>query len=143
MSLHSASWRVHCSAVDDLSVIEDSIQWLAGEGAEISRERSKSHHGAPQMLIEASIGRKKGAKQSFLRMGAVALSDLRSAGIADLIDEDKALHVRVDVDELVQGRISLATKKTRKFAVKGRFKIESYPGQDPVEILIQLIDDIV
>jgi RNA binding exosome subunit len=119
------------------------MQWLAGEGAKISRERSKSHHGAPQMLIEASIDRKKGAKQAFLRMGAAALSDLRSAGIADLIDEDKALHVRVDIDELVQGRISLATGKARKFAVKGRFKIESYPGQEPVEILNQLIDDIV
>nr|AIF15943.1 hypothetical protein [uncultured marine group II/III euryarchaeote KM3_72_A06] len=129
--------------MDDLSVIEDSMQWLAGEGAEISRERSKSHHGAPQMMIEASIDRKKGAKQAFLRMGVAALSDLRSAGIADLIDEDKALHVRIDIDELVQGRISLATGKSRKFAVKGRFKIESYPGQEPVEILNQLIDDIV
>ena len=58
-------------------------------------------------------------------------------------DEDKALHVRIDIDELVQGRISLATGKSRKFAVKGRFKIESYPGQEPVEILNQLIDDIV
>ena len=76
-------------------------------------------------------------------MGVAALSDLRSAGIADLIDEDKALHVRIDIDELVQGRISLATGKSRKFAVKGRFKIESYPGQEPVEILNQLIDDIV
>jgi RNA binding exosome subunit len=76
-------------------------------------------------------------------MGAGTLSDLRSAGIADLIDEDKTLHVRIDIDELVQGRISLATEKTRKFAVKGRFKIESYPGQEPVEILNQLIDDIV
>jgi RNA binding exosome subunit len=95
------------------------------------------------MLIEASIDRKKGAKQAFLRMGSVVLSDLRSSGIADLIDEDKTLHVRVDIDELVQGRISLATGKARKFAVKGRFKIESYPGQEPVEILNQLIDDIV
>jgi RNA binding exosome subunit len=129
--------------VDDLSLIEDSMQWLAGEGAKISRERSKSHHGAPQILIEASIDRKKGAKQAFLRMGAGTLSDLRSAGIADLIDEDKTLHVRIAIDELVQGRISLATEKTRKFAVKGRFKIESYPGQEPVEILNQLIDDIV
>jgi hypothetical protein len=37
----------------------------------------------------------------------------------------------------------LAAGKARKFAVKGRFKIESYPGQEPVEIINQLIDDIV
>ena len=119
------------------------MQWLAGEGAKISRERSKSHQRAPQMSIEARIDRKKGAKLSFLRMGDVVLSDVTSSGIAVLIDEDKTLHVRIDIDELVQGRISLATEKTRKFAVKGRFKIESYPGQAPVEILNQLIDDIV
>ena len=119
------------------------MQWLAGEGAKISRERSKSHHGAPQILIEASIGRKKGAKQAFLRMGADQNWDGKAFQIADVMDEDKMRHVRVDVDELVQGRISLATGKARKFAVIGRCKIESYPGQEPVEILNQLIDDIV
>tara|TARA_B100000029_G_C17537624_1_gene945464 strand:+ start:192 stop:641 length:450 start_codon:yes stop_codon:yes gene_type:complete len=139
MSLHSASWSVHCSAVDDISLIEESLQWLAGEEAEYSRERSKSHHGAPQLSLSASIIRKKAAKQAFSRLGTEVLEALQTTGIESLIDDDKTLHVRLDIDELVRGRVILATGSARKFAAKGRFKIEAYPGQEPVEIVNELI----
>lgn len=142
MSLHSASWRVHCSAVDDISLIEDSLHWLAGEEAEFSRERSKSHHGAPQMTLWADISRKKAAKQAFSNLGPSVLTQLKNNGIEQLIDDDKILHIRLDLDELVRGRIGLATGSARNFAVKGRFKIEAYPGQEPVEIINDLIEKI-
>ncbi len=141
MSLHSASWSVHCSAVDDISLIEESLLWLAGEEAEFSRERTKSHHGAPQLTLSASITRKKAAKQAFARLGDESLAALQKNGIESLIDDDKTLHLRLDIDDLVRGKISLATGPSRKFGVKGRFKIEVYPGQEPVEIVNQLIAD--
>ena len=140
MSLHSASFSVHCSAVDDISLIEESLQWLAGPEAEFIRERSKSHHGAPQLTLSANITRKKTAKEAFTRLGSVALTSLQQGGLAELIDDDKNLHVRLDIDELVCGRVSIARGQSRKFAVKGRFKIEAYPGQQPLEIVNELID---
>jgi len=32
MGLHSATWRIHASAVADLGLLEGSLRWLAGDG---------------------------------------------------------------------------------------------------------------
>ena len=35
MGLHSARWRVHASAVDDVPLIQESLVWLTGDSCEI------------------------------------------------------------------------------------------------------------
>ncbi|HIH80702.1 MAG TPA: hypothetical protein HA303_05730, partial [Candidatus Thalassarchaeaceae archaeon] len=73
MSLHSAVWRVHCSAVDDLGLIENALLSLSNGQGEVIHEKSKSYHGAPQTLLELTISRKKNAKESFLSLGREVL----------------------------------------------------------------------
>ena len=55
------------------------------------------------------------------------------------IDEDKVFHIRLSLSSFVAGNIRLAEGIERKSAVKGRYKIESYPGQEPREVLLELI----
>ncbi|HJM29719.1 MAG: RNA-binding domain-containing protein [Candidatus Thalassarchaeaceae archaeon] len=141
MSLHSAVWRVHCSAVDDLGLIENALLSLSNGQGEVIHEKSKSYHGAPQTLLELTISRKKNAKESFLSLGREVLETIIEGDIATYIDEDKTLHLRLDIDELVQGNVRIATGSTRKIGVKGKFKIEAYPGQNPEEIVSSLITD--
>ncbi len=141
MSLHSAVWRVHCSAVDDLGLIENALLSLSNGQGEVIHEKSKSYHGAPQTLLELTISRKKNAKESFLSLGREVLETMIEGDIATYIDEDKTLHLRLDIDELVQGNVRIATGSTRKIGVKGKFKIEAYPGQNPEEIVSSLITD--
>ena len=141
MSLYSAVWRVHCSAVDDLGLIENALLSLSNGQGEVIHEKSKSYHGAPQTLLELTISRKKNAKESFLSLGREVLETIIEGDIATYIDEDKTLHLRLDIDELVQGNVRIATGSTRKIGVKGKFKIEAYPGQNPEEIVSSLITD--
>ena len=53
MGLHSVSWSVNVSALDQMKLIEDSLRWIAGEKSSIEITKDKSFHGAKQYYIEA------------------------------------------------------------------------------------------
>ena len=108
MSLHSVYWRIHCSAVDDLEIIESAMSQLSPVKTEITREKSKSYHGAPQTILAMKINNKKAAKQSLQLLGTTILSQLVSNGLVSHIDDDKIFHVRLSLSSLVNGDILLA-----------------------------------
>ena len=139
MSLHSVYWRIHCSAVDDLEIIESAMSQLSPVKTEITREKSKSYHGAPQIILAMKINNKKAAKQSLESLGKDVLNQLVSNGLESQIDDDKIFHVRLSLSSLVNGDILLAEGSEWKSAVKGQYKIEAYPGQKPNEVLLDLI----
>ena len=139
MSLHSVYWRIHCSAVDDLEIIEAAMSQLSPVKTEITREKSKSYHGAPQIILAMKINNKKAAKQSLESLGKDVLNQLVSNGLESQIDDDKIFHVRLSLSSLVNGDILLAEGSEWKSAVKGQYKIEAYPGQKPSEVLLDLI----
>ena len=139
MSLHSVSWRIHCSAVDDLEIIESAMSQLSPVKTEITREESKSYHGAPQIILAMRINNKKLAKQSLQSLGKAVLNQIVTNGLESQIDDDKVFHVRLSLSSLVNGEFLLAEGSEWNSAVKGRYKIEAYPGQKPSEILLDLI----
>lgn len=141
MSLHSVSWRIHCSAVDDLEIIESAMSQLSPVKAEITKEKSKSYHGAPQTILAIRINNKKLAKQSLQSLGKAVLDQIVTNGLESQIDDDKVFHVRLSLSSLVNGDFLLAEGSEWKSAVKGRYKIEAYPGQQPSEILLDLISN--
>ncbi|MEK9908833.1 MAG: RNA-binding domain-containing protein [Candidatus Thalassarchaeaceae archaeon] len=139
MSLHSVNWRIHCSAVDDIENIESAMSQLSPIKTEITREKSKSYHGAPQIILAMKINNKKAAKQSVQLLGTTVLNQIVSNGLESKIDGDKVFHVRLSLSSLVSGKILLAEGSEWKSAVKGQYKIEAYPGQKPSEVLSDLI----
>ncbi len=142
MSLHSVSWRIHCSAMDDLEIIQSAMKQLSAVNSEVSWEKSKSYHGSPQTILEMRINNKKNAKQSLELLGKSLLNQLVENGIESQIDDDKNLHIRLSLSSLVAGKLRLAEGSEWTSAVKGKYKIESYPGQDPGEVLLELISKI-
>lgn len=142
MSLHSVSWRIHCSAMDDLEIIQSAMKQLSAVNSEVSWEKSKSYHGSPQTILEMRINNKKNAKQSLELLGKSLLNQLVENGIESQIDDDKNLHIRLSLSSLVAGKLRLAEGSEWTSAVKGKYKIESYPGQDPSEVLLELISKI-
>lgn len=142
MSLHSVSWRIHCSAMDDLEIIQSAMKQLSAVNSEVSWEKSKSYHGSPQTILEMRINNKKNAKQSLELLGQSLLNQLVENGIESQIDDDKNLHIRLSLSSLVAGKLRLAEGSEWTSAVKGKYKIESYPGQDPSEVLLELISKI-
>ncbi|MFL2493166.1 MAG: RNA-binding domain-containing protein [Candidatus Thalassarchaeum sp.] len=143
MGLHSARWRVHASAVDDVPLIEQGLRWLTGEGCEVNVERGKSWHGSEQTIIEASISGRKASIYALSRLGEEGLRHLLENGITNRLDEDKVLHIRISLAELVCGEVTVVDDDSSEAAAKGRFKVESYPGQEVGSIATELIHELI
>ena len=128
--------------MDDLEIIQSAMKQLSAVNSEVSWEKSKSYHGSPQTILEMRINNKKNAKQSLELLGKSLLNKLVENGIESQIDDDKNLHIRLSLSSLVAGKLRLAEGSEWTSAVKGKYKIESYPGQDPGEVLLELISKI-
>ena len=135
MGLHSATWRIHASGVDDLNLLKESLRWLAGNGCEFTIDKGKSWHGSPQTIMQARVSKKKAAEESLARLGEAALTCLIKEGIAKRIDAEKVMHVRVELSKLVQGEVRLAADGHTGATAKGQFKIEVYPGSEPAGVM--------
>ena len=128
--------------MDNLEIIQSAMKQLSVVNSEVSWEKSKSYHGSPQTILEMRINNKKNAKQSLELLGKSLLNQLVENGIESQIDEDKIFHIRLSLSSLVAGKLKLAEGSEWTSAVKGKYKIESYPGQDPGEVLLELISKI-
>ena len=128
--------------MDDLEIIQSAMKQLSAVNSEVSWDKSKSYHGSPQTILEMRINNKKNAKQSLGLLGKSLLNQLVENGIESQIDDDKNLHIRLSLSSLVAGKLRLAEGSEWTSAVKGMCKIESYPGQDPREVLLELISKI-
>tara|TARA_B100000965_G_scaffold236464_1_gene198150 strand:+ start:134 stop:562 length:429 start_codon:yes stop_codon:yes gene_type:complete len=142
MGLHSVSWRVNVSALDQIKLIEDSLKWIAGEKSSIEITKEKSFHGAEQFIIVAKNMKKKDSRESLEKLGKDVLKELLE-NIQLRIDEDKNFYVRLKLSELVKGEISLADRDTISSTVKGKFKIESYPGDSTIDVISNLIKELI
>ena len=128
--------------MDDLEIIQSAMKQLSAVNSEVTREKSKSYHGSPQTILEMRINNKKNAKQSLELLSKSLLNQLVENGIESQIDDDKNLHIRLSLSSLVAGKLRLAEGSEWTSAVKGKYKIESYPGQEPSEVLLELISKI-
>ena len=128
--------------MDDLEIIQSAMKQLSAVNSEVSWEKSKSYHGSPQTILEMRVNNKKNAKKSLELLGKSLLNQLVENGIESQIDDDKNLHIRLSLSSLVAGKLRLAEGSEWTSAVKGKYKIESYPGQDPSEVLLELISKI-
>ena len=143
MSLHGVSWRVNVSALDQSELIQDSLKWIAGEKSSIEITKEKSFHGAEQYTIVAKNMNKKDSKKSLERLGENILPELLKNNIRLRVDENKNFYVRLKLSELVKGEVSLADNNTSSSTVKGKFKIESYPGDSAIEVISNLIEELI
>ena len=129
--MHNVTWYATSSGVASTEAIADALNWLTGGEAEISREKVKSYHGARMTMLRAQIHRKKAAKESIPHLGGELLSRLaQSDDPIARIDQDNMLHIRLSISSLVRGSIELSEGSEEQ--VKGRIKLEVYPGQDPL-----------
>ena len=87
--------------------------------------------------------KKKDARESLERLGKDVLKELLGKNIQQRIDENKNFYVRLKLSELVRGEICLADSNSISSTVKGKFKIESYPGDSTLEVISNLIEQII
>ena len=139
MSVHNLTWVATSSAVGATEVIHEALLWLTGGEASISSEKVKSYHGPKMTLVKARAERKKSAREAICHLGSEFLSSLAvSEDLANRIDEDNTLHIRLDLAALVSSEIK-QSEQQGDGVVKGKIKLEVYPKQDCVEIARELL----
>ena len=137
MSLHRGVWEVYASAVDNVELITDALKWLSGENSKIEIEKEKSVFGSLQTMIRSSMN-SKDARFSLNLLSEDSKSALMNDNeIERRIDDEKNFHIRIKLSDLVRGDVKLSDSQ-EDVIVKGKFKIEAYPGDDTVTKITEI-----
>ncbi len=140
LPIHRIEWTVHASGVSDIDVIADSLSWLIGDEEFVDVEKTQSYHNTPMYIVHAEAKKKSDARRSLPRLGKSLLDEL-AKNIEGRIDEGNWLHLRLKLDELVRGNPSLTNPHDPCESVKGRVKLEVYPGDNVEEVARRLLNE--
>jgi len=142
LPIHRLEWSVHASGVSDIDMIADSLSWLIGDEEFVEVEKTQSYHHTPMYIIHAEAQKKSDARRSLPRLGKALLSEL-SKSIEDRIDDENWLHLRLKLDDLVCGKPTLTSPHDPCESVKGRMKLEVYPGDIAEEVARRLLTEAI
>ena len=137
--MHNVTWYATASGVASTEAIVAALNWLTGGEGEISREKVKSYHGVRMTMLRVQIHRKKAARESIAHLGPQFLGQIaQSDNLVDRIDDENILHIRLSLSSLVRGSIELSEGSEEQ--VKGRIKLEVYPGQDSLDNAREMLE---
>ena len=140
LPIHRLEWTVHASGVSDIDVIADSLSWLIGGEEFVEVEKTQSYHNTPMYIVHGEVKKKSDARRSLPRLGKSLLDELAKS-IEGRIDEENWLHLRLKLDELVCGNPSLTSPHDPCESVKGRVKLEVYPGDIVEDVATRLLTE--
>tara|TARA_B100000575_G_scaffold64406_1_gene49371 strand:+ start:10305 stop:10736 length:432 start_codon:yes stop_codon:yes gene_type:complete len=143
MGVLRAEWRVHATALDDLNLIDASLDWLCDSKESVEWSKQKSFHGPVMNTGLVTLNRKKKAFECLRRLGREVHISLLEEGLDKRVDDEKNLHIRISLSGLVRGEVRLVNPEGRESSVKGKFKIESYPGSLVEDVITDLIYGMV
>ena len=135
------SWKSTASGLEDEYIHAAALSWLVGDDDAVEIERMNSYHGSAIHIVSAELKRRGQATKSLSRLGVEVLNQLKSE-LTSRMDDDNVIHIRLDLLELLAGRISLTVPGDRP-TVKGRAKLEVYPGQDVFTVAIETLDKAI
>ena len=128
MGVHHVSWHAIASGVEDEIVVASALSWLVGSDDLVEIETTDSYHGSKFSVITSHINNKRKATDSLSRLGVEVLEEVLRT-IDERLDEEKTLHIRLDMIDLISGKLKLKYSENRP-SIKGKTKLEVYPGDD-------------
>ena len=140
LPIHRVEWSVNASGVADIHLIYDALVWLIGDEKLVEVEKTQSFHGSSMYIVRADADKKGAARKAFPRIGAKLIGQLKNS-LDERIDDENWLHLRLDLNELVCGRIVLVNSRDNVDFVKGRVKLEIYPNDTKDDVARRLLDE--
>ena len=141
MGLHHVSWQTTASGLEDEYIHAAALAWLVGDEEAVEIERTNSYHGSAIHVIRAELKRRSQATKSLDRLGVETLNSLKNQ-LETRMDENNVIHVRLDLLDLLSGRIKL-TLPGKRPTLKGRAKLEVYPGEVASEVALQTLEKAI
>lgn len=141
MGLHYVNWNATCSGLEDQKIFLDAFSWLTDNPEIPKSEKTTSYFGGSIYLITASINNKSQATKSLQKLGKSNLEQLLQE-IDHRLDEENCIHLRLDLNRLLSGEIKLVNPSHGP-TVKGKFKLEIYPGNDSHDVAVSIIENAI
>lgn len=135
------SWLSTVSGLEDEYIHAAALAWLVGDEEVVEIERMDSYHGSPIHLIKAELTRRGPATKSLSYLGAEVLESLKQQ-LDTRMDENNVLHIRLDLLDLLAGKMRLTNPGVRP-TVKGKAKLEVYPGNNPIDVANTTLDQAI
>ena len=132
MPIHSIHWKAFASGLDDETVICEAMTWLCCDFEKVEVEKTTSFHGSPIHIVSADISKRGQARRALAHLGEKILQEIIS-GLKHRLDDENCVHFRLRIADLVCGHIILAEPGEDR-AVKGKVKLQVYPGDNPPEV---------
>lgn len=133
-----ASWirsRVFVHATEDEDRVRRALLWSLGQGDDpkaaprVVRMRTKGHYGNEIVVLEAGLERRPDIESGLGHVfGEPRIKHGVLATLSDRIDDEGVLHLRLDKQAAVQGRLELGPGSDT-FSV--RIKTPLFPGTRP------------
>ena len=132
------TWRATGSAVSDVDVLVEALAWLIGDPEAVKTDKSSSYHGPELTLLSATTSNKRKAMRSFARLGGANIQALLKI-LSSEPTTKTCSHFRLDLDDLIDGRVVLASDFGGHH--QGQAKFEVYSGQSAEEQRLSTLNE--
>jgi len=105
-TFHWLRINIFCYATENEELIHDAMTELLGTD-EFECDITNSEHGNRILIMSCELSKQKEIIPIFLRLGKDVSDELKTR-LEDRIDEDCVFYLRLDKQELVQGRYRIA-----------------------------------
>jgi len=129
-TFHWLRVNVFCYSTENEEVIHDAMEELLGTD-EFECDIAESEHGNRILIFSAELTKQKEIMPIFIRLEKELKGELKS-GTEERIDEDCVFYLRLDKQELVQGRYRTAHHGD-VLSITG--KVASHPARKEIAVV--------
>jgi RNA binding exosome subunit len=129
-TFHWLRVNVFCYATENEELIHEVMSELLGTD-EFECDIADSEHGNKIVILGAELSKQKDITPIFARLGKDIAEEIRSR-IDEMVDDDCVFYLRLDKQELVQGRYRIAHNGD-VLSITG--KIVSHPAKKSVAVV--------
>ena len=130
--------RIHAAAtaheLQDIGLVNQALEWLTETEWDV--DMTTSYHGPKVALFSTQISKKRDVNLFMEKLEPCHETIL--AELTQRLDEDNIIHLRLDLESVIGGRLVLVQSTSSNPVIKIRIKLAVYPGQDVLSIATDL-----
>ena len=130
--------RIHAAAtaheLQDIGLVNQALEWLTETEWDV--DMTTSYHGPKVALFSTQISKNRDVNLFMEKLEPCHKTIL--AELEQRLDEDNTIHLRLDLESVIGGRLVLVQTTSSNPVIKIRIKLAVYPGQDVLSIATDL-----
>ena len=123
--------------LQDINLVTEALEWFTGTEWDV--DMTSSYHGPKVALLSTHVQKNKLVSDFVQRLGE-SNSKLIREQLGQRMDENNVIHARFDLEKIVGQVVSLTPQNHNGPVIKVRMKVAVYPGQNSIDIAMQVFE---